>query len=106
MKQFLVCVAVICCPSLLVAAGRAEWTQWRGADRLCTVPSGTVWPDMLDETTLVEAYRVPLEPSYSGPIVAQDRVFVTETVNKEQEVVRRSTVIPEKNCGRWHGRGP
>ena len=88
MKQFLLSVAVMCIPSLLVAADRAEWTQWRGPDRLCTVPAGTEWPDKLDEATLVETYRVPLEPSYSGPIVAQDRIFVTETVNKEKEVVR------------------
>ncbi len=88
MKQFLLSVAVISFPALLVAADRAEWTQWRGPDRLCAVPAGTEWPDKLDEATLVEAYRVPLEPSYSGPIVAQDRVFVTETVNKEKEVVR------------------
>ena len=88
MKRFLFSVAVISIPSLLVAADRAEWTQWRGPDRLCAVPAGTEWPEKLDEATLVETYRVPLEPSYSGPIVAQDRIFVTETVNKEKEVVR------------------
>jgi outer membrane protein assembly factor BamB len=31
---------------------------------------------------------VPLAPSYSGPVVSADKVFVTETVNKEKEVVR------------------
>ena len=60
----------------------AEWTQWRGPERLCTIPS-TTWPDKLDEQSLVELYRVPLQASYSGPIVSADKVFVTETVNKE-----------------------
>jgi outer membrane protein assembly factor BamB len=65
----------------------AEWTQWRGPERLCTIPA-TTWPDKLDEQSLVELYRVPLQASYSGPIVSAERVFVTETVNKEKEVVR------------------
>ena len=88
LEQILFSVAVICCSPLLVVADRAEWTQWRGPDRQCAVPAGTEWPDTLDEATLVETYRIHLGPSYSGPIVAQDRVFVTETVNKQQEVVR------------------
>jgi outer membrane protein assembly factor BamB len=48
----------------------------------------TEWPALLDEKSLVEMYRVPLDASYSGPIVSADKVFVTETVNKEKEVVR------------------
>ncbi len=76
----------LCIPAL--AADRAEWLQWRGPDRKCEVAQGAKWPENLDETSLVELYRIPLEPSYSGPIVAQDRVFITETVNKEKEVVR------------------
>ena len=70
------------------AGERAEWTQWRGPERLCTVNTSTSWPSKLDEQSLVEVYRVPLQPSYSGPIVSSDKVFVTETVNKEKEVVR------------------
>ena len=45
------------------------------------------WRDKLDEVTLVDANRVPPESSDSGPIVAQDHVFVTYTLNKENEVV-------------------
>ena len=75
-------------PSIVAAADRAEWPQWRGPERVCTVAGAPTWPDRLDESSLVEIYKVPLQPSYSGPIVAQDRVFVTETVNKEKEVVK------------------
>jgi outer membrane protein assembly factor BamB len=46
------------------------------------------WPSSLKPEHLKELYRVPLGPSYSGPIVAADRVFVTETVDKKKEVTR------------------
>lgn len=46
------------------------------------------WPDQVDEKTLVKKWRAELGPSYSGPIVAADRVFVTETRGKKTEVVQ------------------
>ncbi|MFN9721003.1 MAG: PQQ-binding-like beta-propeller repeat protein [Planctomycetota bacterium] len=73
--------------SAAVAADRSEWLQWRGPQRTCIIEA-PAWPDKVDEQSLVELYRVPLEASYSGPIVTKDKVFVTETVNKEKEVVR------------------
>lgn len=88
MRQALIHLTVILVCIPVSAADRAEWVQWRGPERRCEVAQGTVWPETLDEASLVELYRIPLQPSYSGPIVAQDRVFVTETVNKEKEVVR------------------
>jgi len=74
--------------SAAVAADRSEWTQWRGPERVGALPATTTWPAKLDEQSLVEQYRVALQPSYSGPIVTSDRVFVTETVKKQTEVVR------------------
>lgn len=71
-----------------IADDASPWPQWRGPDRTCTVARPVVWPDQLDEQTLVEQYRVPLASSYSGPIVSADRVYVTETINKEKETVR------------------
>ncbi len=63
------------------------WLQWRGPNRTGQFP-GPAWPDSLSGDHLTQTWRVELGPSYSGPIVTADRVFVTETANKECEVVR------------------
>lgn len=65
----------------------ADWPQWRGPTRDCRLDSQADWPQSLDKTALKEQWRLPLGPSYSGPIVSGDRVFVTETRNKTDEVV-------------------
>jgi len=41
----------------------------------------------MPEESLKLLWRVPLGPSYSGPIVSEEMVFTTETKNKETEVV-------------------
>lgn len=66
----------------------ATWPQWRGTQRNGTVSTSTAWPSSVDEKHFVENWSVPLGPSYSGPIVAEDRVFVTETKDSKYEVVR------------------
>ena len=81
------CSLIITVPTVLCAADRAEWTQWRGPSRTCAITAAP-WPETLDENSLIEMYRVPLQSSYSGPIVTADKVFVTESVNKEKEVVK------------------
>ncbi len=89
MRRWISCAvtAVVLYSGSAIAAERSEWTQWRGPSRTCAIPE-VKWPDKLDEQSLVELYRVPLQSSYSGPLVTADKVFVTETVNKEKEVVR------------------
>lgn len=77
---------------LLVAASapaaRAEdWLQWRGPTRDGQSP-GPVWPASLQDPALTLAWRVELGPSYSGPIVSGERVFVTEMVDAAREQVR------------------
>jgi len=62
------------------------WPQWRGPTRDGLV-AGASWPDKLDTNHLRQTWRVELAPSYSGPIVAGDRVFTTETRDKKSEVV-------------------
>ena len=64
----------------------ADWPQWRGPTRDGQVV-GPGWPEKLDTNHLRQIWRVELGPSYSGPIVAGDRVFTTETRDKKFEVV-------------------
>jgi outer membrane protein assembly factor BamB len=64
-----------------------DWPQWRGPTRDGQV-TGKAWPTSLQGEHLQRLWRVELGPSYSGPIVAADRVFVTETRDKSEEVVR------------------
>jgi outer membrane protein assembly factor BamB len=69
------------------AEPRPVWPQWRGPTRDGKV-EGLAWPERLQGKALQLLWRVELGPSYSGPIVAPDRVFVTETRDKTDEVVR------------------
>ncbi len=68
-----------------VACGE-DWAQWRGPNRDCHIQP-VQWPNSLDESHLRPTWRMTLQPSYSGPIVVGDRVFVTETRDKADEVV-------------------
>jgi outer membrane protein assembly factor BamB len=63
------------------------WLQWRGPGRDGQLP-GRAWPDSLSGDRLAQTWRVELGPSYSGPIVTADRVFVTETADHKIEVIR------------------
>ena len=68
-------------------AGADEWHQWRGKDR------EGVW----NETGIIEAFdsqqipirwRVPISSGYSGPTVADGRVYVTDKRMKPKQVER------------------
>jgi outer membrane protein assembly factor BamB len=62
------------------------WPQWRGPHRDATTSSKS-HPLKLDENNLTLLWNVPLGPSYSGPVILKDRVFVTETKDQKYEVV-------------------
>ena len=63
-----------------------SWNQWRGPTRDGQF-RGLVWPESLNNDSLKQAWRVDLPPSYSGPVVSRNFVFVTGTEEKEREVV-------------------
>jgi outer membrane protein assembly factor BamB len=64
-----------------------QWPQWRGPRRDGHL-AGKPWPATLDRDTFAKQWRVELEgPSFSGPIVAGDRVFVTLTRDEKTEHV-------------------
>ena len=65
------------------------WPQWRGPMRNGLAPATPQWPAKLAPESLTKLWRVDdLGPSYSGPIVTEDRVFSTETKDKKLEIVR------------------
>ena len=66
----------------------ATWPQWRGPTRDGRVGDAGEWPDRLADDAIQEVWRVPLGPSYSGPIVSATLVFTTETQDASREVVR------------------
>jgi outer membrane protein assembly factor BamB len=63
-----------------------SWDQWRGPNRDGRI-SGAKWPAGLDEARLKKRWQLPLGPSYSGPVMNAERVFITETVDKKREQV-------------------
>ena len=80
-------LAVLVAAAAARADGPAVWPQWRGPTRDGVV-TGPAWPDTLAGAALTQLWRVgDLGPSYSGPVVAADRVFTTQTVDKTTEVV-------------------
>ncbi len=82
----LLLVAVSIPVSAQTTAKQAEWTQWRGPRRTGFVAEGAL-PDAIDSQQLPLKWRVPLQPGYSGPIIAGGRIFVTETRDRRKEVV-------------------
>ena len=69
--------------------GKAQttvWPQWRGPTRDAKVSATPAWPRNLNG--LERSWHVKLGPGYSGPIVVNDRVFVTETKDRKWEIVR------------------
>ncbi len=72
---------------LIKRANIDDWPQWRGPNRDGKIADSS-WPEQLSQSQLTEVWRVELGPSYSGPIVTSDRVFITETIDKRSESVR------------------
>ena len=71
----------------VTAAVADTWPQWRGPSRDGTVPTSPPWPSQLDEKTLQRRWHIPLGPSYSGPLITSDHVFVTEAKDQAYEAV-------------------
>jgi len=82
---------VAACPGLISgviqsAEPTSDWPQWRGPHR-DSLLRGAQWPNSLNPSTLSGQWKLDLGPSYSGPIVAGNKVFVTETRDGRMEVV-------------------
>jgi len=80
-------------------AAANDWPQWRGPTRNGLLPA-VDWPTTMDAAALRQSWRVEFGPSYSGPIVVGDRVFVTESKQDTEEHV----YALDRQTGRtlWH----
>ena len=85
MRTAIVVVSLLCVTSHTIAED--HWAEWRGPSRDGLV-SGQPWPSQLSVDALQQRWSVELGPGYSGPLVSGDRVFVTETRDQKDEVVR------------------
>ncbi len=91
------------CPLLLLAAAHgpapaADWPQWRGPTR------DNVWRETISTRTfppdgLKVMWRVPVGPSWSSPVVAGGRVYVTDAVLRKPESRERLQCF-EESTGR------
>jgi len=86
--RFIRCIALISCwmvPSLVVIAD--EWPQWRGPQR------DGVWRetgiiDQFKSDRLEAVWRQPIGAGYSGPTVADGRVYVTDRIAEPEQIER------------------
>ena len=91
----------LCCVLAAVGAVRAdEWPQWRGPDR-----DGT-WRESGLVTTfpgpeLAVRWRAPIGSGYSGPTVADGRVYVTDRLAEPQQVERVHCLAWQTGNSQW-----
>lgn len=80
------------------------WTQWRGPARDGVAP-GASWPSSLEGLELL--WSAELGKGYSGPVMSQDRIFVTETVDSKTEGARAFDRATGEEIWRvtWSGTG-
>jgi outer membrane protein assembly factor BamB len=76
---------------------RAEdWPEWRGKGRL-GVWNETGIVDRFPEGGLPVSWRTPINAGYSGPSVADGRVFVTDSRRiKENQAIERAMALDER----------
>ena len=68
-------------------ATASDWPQWRGANRDGVwLETGLV--EKFDAAQLPIRWRAPISSGYSGPTVANGRVYVTDRITKPQQMER------------------
>ncbi|GAB4466214.1 MAG: PQQ-like beta-propeller repeat protein [Armatimonadaceae bacterium] len=89
MQRFFSYVLTVCVLCLATAgtARAQDWSQWRGPNR------DGVWKDTnivqkFASEELAPKWRVPISNGYSGPTVAEGRVYITDRVTEPKEVER------------------
>lgn len=74
LKSTVLNTLILLAPGLALAA---DWTQWAGNDRRCNWNETGIL-DKFPEAGLKPTWSVPIGSGYSGPVVSNGRVFVTD----------------------------
>ena len=90
--------------SLPIQAGELSraWPQWRGPQRDGSLVGAEAWPATLPTQ---KVWRKELGPSYSGPIVVGNTLYLTETTDKKYETVMAFDIDSGKQLwkAQWEG---
>ncbi|MEM6690847.1 MAG: PQQ-binding-like beta-propeller repeat protein [Planctomycetota bacterium] len=85
MSSFFPRVAVCVVATLLTSISFAEdWPQWRGTNRDGVVSEVGI-PESLNEGNMSLRWRTPIGAGYSGPTVANGRIYVTDRGPEDAE---------------------
>ena len=68
--------AVLFATAAVAGLSAEDWPQWRGAERLGVWTETGIVEELPDE--LLVRWRTPIRSGYSGPAVADGRVFITD----------------------------
>lgn len=83
-----ICIIVNALPVSQRTCLGEDWPQWRGVNRDAQIDDPGI-PDELPEGQLPLRWKVPVGPGYSGPTVANGRVYLTDRQGEERDVVER-----------------
>ena len=91
MRRAVSWAAVLCVCGLVQVLQANDWPEWRGAGRLGVLrETGLV--ETFPEEGLPVSWRAPIHSGYSGPAVADGRVFITDARRPDP----RSTAVVER----------
>ena len=77
-------VTMMCFLMLAATLPAEDWPQWRGKNRDAVLHESGLM-ESLPDGSLPRRWSVPVGPGYSGPTVADGRVYVTDRGPQDSE---------------------
>jgi outer membrane protein assembly factor BamB len=73
---------------MVVNASAEDWPQWRGVNRDATIDDSSI-PSKLPPGQIPVLWSVPVGPGYSGPTIADGRVYLTDRQGDDRNTTER-----------------